>query len=184
MTTSGADCPGSTPAGVYGPRGLALRCLLEGREAGAAGSSWRACPYSTARGFSLRWWLKGYVRGRDEAGLPLPGEGVMREWTGRPVLFEEARSVVDRAVRPWPAELGELYVAPDGFEDERSWQVIAGAREYLVGGDVGYALLDWPALLVDKVTGRLERVVVIESFERLGAMRAVRGTAPTLRRKP
>lgn len=92
------------------------------------------------------------------------------------VTFEDARAVVDRALRPsWPAELGELHVAADGFEDATSWHVIAGAREYLEGGDDGYVLLDWPALLVDKLTGGVERAVVIDNLERLGAMGSVAG---------
>jgi len=61
-----------TPAGVHVPRGLALRCAVEGRDAGAGGLPWRACPYDGGRPYSLRWWLRGYVGGRSRAGLPMP----------------------------------------------------------------------------------------------------------------
>lgn len=53
-----------------GPRGLALRAILEGRAAGAADLPVTACPYSRDRGFTRRAWLAGYVRGRENAGLP------------------------------------------------------------------------------------------------------------------
>ena len=63
-----------TPAGVYGHRGLALRCGLEGRDAGAGGLSYRACPYDAGRPYSRRAWLLGYVAGRRGAGLLMPGD--------------------------------------------------------------------------------------------------------------
>jgi hypothetical protein len=45
-----------------------------GREAGAGGLSYRACPYDGGRPHSLRWWLHGYVAGRRLVGLPMPGD--------------------------------------------------------------------------------------------------------------
>ena len=74
MTMGAEGSTRSTPAGVYGPRGLALRCALEGRDAGAGGLSHRVCPYSAGRPYSLRWWLRGYVAGRQLSGLPLPSD--------------------------------------------------------------------------------------------------------------
>lgn len=55
-----------------GPRGLALRAVLEGLAAGKADQPVSACPYSSGRGFTRRAWLAGYTRGRAVAGLPLP----------------------------------------------------------------------------------------------------------------
>ena len=74
MTAGAEGSTRSTPAGVYGRRGLALRCALEGRDAGAGGLSYRACPYDGGRPYSLRWWLRGYVAGRRLADLPMPGD--------------------------------------------------------------------------------------------------------------
>jgi hypothetical protein len=84
-----------TSAGVYGPRGLALRCALEGREVGAAGGSWRACPYGPDRDYSRRAWLRGYVAGRCAAGWPMPALEV----------DEDA---------PWPGDVAEQVCRPDG----------------------------------------------------------------------
>lgn len=74
MTTGAEGSTRSTPVGLYGFRGLAVRCALEGRDAGAGGLSYRVCPYDGGRPYSLRWWLRGYVAGRRLAGLPLPGD--------------------------------------------------------------------------------------------------------------
>lgn len=90
------------------------------------------------------------------------------------VTFEQARTIVEEALRAeWSPELGELYVAPYGFEDARAWQVVAGARESLVDDDPEYDLLDWPLLLVDKATGQLERLPVLEHLERIDGMTPV-----------
>ncbi len=63
---------------MQGPSGT-----LAGLDAGAAGRSWRSCPYDRTRGYSRRAWFAGYVRGRHAAGLPLPGhEGVDEDAVG------------------------------------------------------------------------------------------------------
>lgn len=64
-------------------------------------------------------------------------------------------------------------MAEDGREDATHYLVVAGAREALVDGD--YDLMDQPALLVAKATGRLEPAPVIDSLNRLEAMRPVVG---------
>jgi hypothetical protein len=87
------------------------------------------------------------------------------------VTFDEARAVVDVALRPdWPADAGELVVLPGGREDADSYLVIAGAREYLEHDDPDFARLDAPALLVDKATGDLRPEPVVDVLDRLDAM--------------
>jgi hypothetical protein len=96
------------------------------------------------------------------------------------VTFEQARAVVDREFRPdWPARLGTFMVAEYGREDDDDYFVVAGAREYLVGGDSDYVLMDWPALFVSKATGALATVPVISVFRRLDRMRPVGAPAPS-----
>lgn len=88
------------------------------------------------------------------------------------VTFEEARATVDHALRPgWPRDGGTFVVLPYGWEDDRAWLVIAGAREALVDGDDSFSVMDAPALLVDKATGQLERLPVVANADRLDAMR-------------
>lgn len=63
------------PSGLYGPRGLALRCSLDGAEAGREGASVLVCPYlPSERPFSMRSWVVGYLAGRRAAGLPMPSD--------------------------------------------------------------------------------------------------------------
>jgi hypothetical protein len=82
----------AVPGGAYGPRGLALRCVLDGREAGRAGEPSTVCPYlPISRPWAVRWWVRGYVAGRVEAGLPTAADRV-DEWD------EDA---------PWPGDEGE-----------------------------------------------------------------------------
>lgn len=92
------------------------------------------------------------------------------------VTFEQAREVVELALRSeWPADGGTLVTMPYGWEDAQSWQVVAGAREALVDGDSDFELMDSPAFLVDKETGRLEQAVKIAVLDRLDEMTPVQG---------
>lgn len=82
-----------------------------------------------------------------------------------------------RARRWWPQDAGTLVVLPDGYEDDQAWHVVVGAREWLVDQDPDYVLLDAPAWLVSKSTGRLELATVVEVLDRLERMRPVSVTA-------
>jgi hypothetical protein len=94
------------------------------------------------------------------------------------VTFEQARVIVQRALRPgWPADGGTLVTMPYGWEDAQSWQVVAGAAEALIDGDIEFEVMDPPAYLVDKATGRLEMPNQIEVMDRLDDMTPV-GTPP------
>jgi hypothetical protein len=90
------------------------------------------------------------------------------------VTFEEARRRVEADMRKhWQSSQGTLVVLPDGFEDTDGWHILAGAREYLVDDNPDFALLNSPAIVVSKKTGEIERLVVLESFDRLQQMRPV-----------
>lgn len=90
------------------------------------------------------------------------------------VTFEQARRAVLAYItgrNMWSPKLGTLTTLGSGFEDEQAWRVIAGAREALNGGDLDYQIMDWPAFLVDKATGKVTAVVVIANFDRLDGMK-------------
>lgn len=92
------------------------------------------------------------------------------------VTFEEARRRVEADLRKnWQRSQGTLVVLPEGFEDAESWHVIAGAQEYLLEDDADFALLNAPVLLVSKTTGKIERLIALESFDRLQRMTPVQG---------
>lgn len=67
--------PPDTPPAI-GPRGLALRCAIQGGDAYAAGALLNACPYGPARPFSRRAWVAGYVSAARRAGARLPDAGL------------------------------------------------------------------------------------------------------------
>ena len=91
------------------------------------------------------------------------------------VSFDDARRIAYAdMLRYWrPEEDGLLMVAEYGWEDDTHWSVVVGAYEYLVEDDSDYCRFDAPALLVDKQTGDITRLVVIESFDRFDKMRPV-----------
>lgn len=91
------------------------------------------------------------------------------------LTFQQAREAVARHIVPrWPGpEAGHPFVADWGSEDGTHWEVIAGAKEYLAGGDESFVMLDWPVFLVDKVTGDVEEAVFLEVLDRLGRMEPV-----------
>lgn len=85
---------------------------------------------------------------------------------------------MEAAERPRWTLPGTFTVLPTGYEDEAAWLVVVGAREWLVDGQADLMEWDAPAILVDKITGRIDRLTVIEHLPRLSAMWA-RPVAPT-----
>lgn len=73
-----------------GPRGLAVRCAIQGRDAYAAGLVLLACPYGAARPFSRRAWVAGYAAAARSAGAPLPPLEELEE--------------IDATPAPWPGD--------------------------------------------------------------------------------
>lgn len=85
--------------------------------------------------------------------------------------FAEARRRVQIHVAArWNDELGTLTTLPTGYEDATHWRVIAGAHEALIDGDPDYVVMDMPALLVNKLTGAVEELAVVASFDRFDRM--------------
>ncbi len=62
----------STPGTPVGPRGLAVRCTLQGLAAAAAGEPVTGCPYRGDRPFSRRAWVRGYLAHHRAAGARMP----------------------------------------------------------------------------------------------------------------
>lgn len=96
------------------------------------------------------------------------------------LTFADACEVVWRELAPtW--HVGTFTVMDEGREGEHDYLVVAGARESLVDDDPEYDLLDPPALFVSKATGVLERATLIDSLDRIDAMRPVtRGNDSTV----
>lgn len=87
------------------------------------------------------------------------------------VLFEAARAAVLRQLRSdWGSTPGTPTTLIAGYQDAEYWQVIAGASEYLLGGDDDFSLLDSPVWLVNKSTGEVVKASALEDGDRLAAM--------------
>lgn len=90
--------------------------------------------------------------------------------------FAEARRRVQiHLAAKWKPEAGTLTTLPEGYQDATAYCVVAGAREALVDGDPDYAIMDAPALLVDKRTGEVQELPVIPNLNRLDAMTPTEG---------
>ena len=73
------------------------------------------------------------------------------------ITFDEARTIVlARYYTEWEDIVTEPAVAEVGYENSDEWLMIVGAREFIVGGDPNYRILDDAAYIVNKRTGQLE----------------------------
>lgn len=101
-----------------------------------------------------------------------------------PISFHEARQIVAMRYRSlWPVpHRGTFYVCPDGFENEKFWHVLVGAREAIEGKNLTDFLdFDTPALLVSKATGAVMEILVHvrpDLLERLEHMDPVHDDEP------
>ena len=96
------------PIGVYGPRGLALRCAIDGRDAGRSGEPVTVCPYlPDSRPLEAKWWVRGYIAGLRDAGLPTAADRI-DEWDEDAPWPGDERETVDEPSCP-------AGIAPDAF---------------------------------------------------------------------
>jgi hypothetical protein len=87
------------------------------------------------------------------------------------VTFKAAReTVLAQLKREWGDTGGTPIALRTGYQNDTHWQVVAGAREYLVGNDDDFALFDAPVWLVDKATGEITKASVIEDDGHLAEM--------------
>ncbi|MFB9308830.1 putative FMN-binding regulatory protein PaiB [Agromyces hippuratus] len=70
------------------------------------------------------------------------------------VTIQEARSLLEQYfVSHPPAISGELYIAPEWYEDASDFLPVWGAREFLVDGREAFARWDNRVIFIDKQTG-------------------------------
>lgn len=88
------------------------------------------------------------------------------------LTFEDARQAVQDAMLPAWDGPGTFHIALNGYEDATSYLVVAGAEEWLVGGNPDFAVVGDPVLLVDKSTGAITEHPEVD-FRRFDAMTEV-----------
>ncbi|RYF58507.1 MAG: hypothetical protein EOO27_12365 [Comamonadaceae bacterium] len=87
------------------------------------------------------------------------------------LTFDDARAIV--AGNPPDRRVGKFMVADYGYDDGRTFRLVCGAREYLVGGDQAFNMFDAPVPLVDKDTGHLEWTTWLPGDPRFDRMKPV-----------
>ncbi|WP_445402543.1 hypothetical protein ACSMX9_13345 [Streptomyces sp. LE64] len=83
-----------------------------------------------------------------------------------------ARLLAHFAEHPPPLS-GELYIAPEWYEDAADYLPVWGAREFHVDGLAAYGRTDNIALFVDKHTGEVRRDWFTPNFDKVRAMTPV-----------
>ncbi|MFK0042438.1 hypothetical protein ACIQTW_21590 [Paenarthrobacter sp. NPDC090517] len=91
------------------------------------------------------------------------------------LTFEEARTTVRESRESLWEGLGTYTVADYGWEDETSYLVVEGAREYLEDNNDEFVVMDAPAIFVDKATGIVLEADFLAVAGRVQAMTPVPG---------
>lgn len=72
---------------------------------------------------------------------------------------------------------GPLYVHDVGYEDDEWFLVQYGSRKYWVDKDPNFLIADPMLLLVNKESGKIERMAYLDDPDRIDAMREVTSDA-------
>lgn len=97
------------------------------------------------------------------------------------VPFQCAREIVRALNEPdWTNSgmRGTYMVADYGLEDAVSYLIVDGPREYLLDGDLNFALVGNAANIVNKVTGAVLYWNYLDHMEEIDAMKPVPGHEP------
>lgn len=91
--------------------------------------------------------------------------------------FDEAREIVALQFGSlWGGTEGTFYVDTRGAEDDESYLVEWGAREWLVDRDLDFMLLNNLATFVVKATGAVVTEIYTTQIARIDLMRVVKGS--------
>lgn len=87
------------------------------------------------------------------------------------VTIQDARRLLEQYFAEHPPALsGELYIAPEWFEDEHDYLPVWGAKEFLVDSLEPSARYDNLAIFVDKATGAVRQEYHTPNFEKIRRM--------------
>ncbi|TDE90864.1 hypothetical protein EXU48_17325 [Occultella glacieicola] len=87
------------------------------------------------------------------------------------VTPEEARQLlVEYFAKNPPAVSGDLYVAPEWFEDEDDFLTVWGSRQFFLEGKAEYGSWNNEVLFMDKRTGEVRRDMHNANFRKIRAM--------------
>jgi len=90
------------------------------------------------------------------------------------VTIQEARQLLERHfVEHPPAISGDLYIAPEWFEDEHDYLPVWGSRQFLVEGAEAYARWDNLVIFIDKRTGDIREEFHTPNFAKITQMKPI-----------
>lgn len=88
-------------------------------------------------------------------------------------FVDAVEAVYALRVADWGVTVGEPYVSSDGREDAEGYLVVWGAREYLLDGNLDYALVNGTVTFVSRATGAIRDELMILNFDKVDAMTRV-----------
>lgn len=90
------------------------------------------------------------------------------------VTIQEARKLLEQhfAASP-PAISGDLYIAPEWYEDAQDFLPVWGSRQFYIDGIEAYARWDNLVIFIDKETGNIREDLHTLNFGKIRAMTPV-----------
>jgi hypothetical protein len=87
------------------------------------------------------------------------------------VTIQEARQVLERHfVEHPPAISGDLYIAPEWYEDEQDFLPVWGSRQFFLDGVEAFARWDNLVIFIGKRSGDVREEFYTPNFERIREM--------------
>lgn len=84
---------------------------------------------------------------------------------GNEISFEDARLIAYQNLgNVWWDEQGAFHVAQHGYENDKYWVLIVGAKEYLQTPDEKYDVENNSIIVVNKTSGDIEDIVLDNIF--------------------
>jgi hypothetical protein len=87
------------------------------------------------------------------------------------VTIQEARQVLKRHFSEHPPAIsGDLYIAPEWFEDEQDFLPVWGSRQFLLEGREAFGRWDNLVIFIDKRSGGVREDFHTLNLEKIGKM--------------
>lgn len=90
------------------------------------------------------------------------------------VTIQEARQLLEQHfVEHPPAISGDLYIAPEWFEDEQDFLPVWGSRQFFLEGVEAFARWDNLVIFIDKRTGDIREEFHTPNFQKISEMKPI-----------
>lgn len=89
------------------------------------------------------------------------------------ISYAEAVEIFTAQEKPKWDYPGEFYVAPDGYQNDDFYLLPYGPKEYVDKDDITFEIADLPAALVNKRTGEVLLITVLDNLEFIEAFEPI-----------